>query len=199
MIEYYKKIGDNKMEAYYLEKNMRLKDSLGRINQSALITQNKIDKKALLTQKKDNPLFYLLVPIVLLVLLSLIVIYFYRKKQHKKYISPKLPDRNTDLQGDTSDGDNLLLLLEMVKRNDKHLLAVFQNVFPYLYKRLLEFPELTPLDLEMCVYLKLNIQTKDIATYMRSSINSVDSRKYRLRKKLNIPQNTNLYVWINKL
>lgn len=196
MIEYYKKIGDSKMEAYYLEKNMHLKDSLATINQSALITQGKNDKKALIKQKKNNSSIFLPVLIALIILLLLIIFYFYRRK----YLVSK-SDERIDLQDKDSatNGDNLLLLLEMAKRNDKHLLVVFQNVFPELYKKLLEFPELTPLDLEMCVYLKLNIQTKEIANYMRTSINSVDSRKYRLRKKMNVPQDISLYLWINKL
>lgn len=192
MIEYYKKVGDSKMEAYYLEKNMRLKDSLANINQSALITQNKNDKKALTQQKM--PSFFLPVLIGLTILFLVIIFYFYRKKNGKKNL-----DINIESQDNVTNSDNLLLLLEMAKRNDKHLLVVFQNAFPELYKNLLEFPELTPLDLEMCVYLKLNIQTKEIANYMRTSINSVDSRKYRLRKKMNVPQDTSLYVWINKL
>ncbi|WP_156104442.1 tetratricopeptide repeat protein [Chryseobacterium populi] len=197
MIEYYRKIGDSKMEAYYLEKNMRLKDSLATINQSALITQNKNDKKALITDKPQKTLFVLPVLIASLVLLSLIIFYFYRRKT-KKYPAIE-PEKNIKLQDNTADKEQLMQLLEMAKRNDKHLLVIFQNVFPGLYKKLLEFPELTPLDLEMCVYLKLNIQTKDIANYTRASLNSVDSRKYRLRKKMNVPQDTSLYIWINKL
>ncbi|MBB4807196.1 tetratricopeptide (TPR) repeat protein [Chryseobacterium defluvii] len=198
MIEYYKKNGDSKMEAYYLEKNMRLKDSLATINQSALITQNKNDKKTSTTQKQEKPSYFLPILLIMIVLIPSFIFYFYRKNQHKKYLVSE-PDKYTEPQETTSDGDKLLLLLDMAKRNDKHLLAVFQNVHPELYKKLLEFPELTPLDLEMCIYLKLNIKTKDIANYTRASLNSVESRKYRLRKKMNIPQNTSLYTWINKL
>ncbi|MGG5207676.1 tetratricopeptide repeat protein [Chryseobacterium sp. MIQD13] len=197
IIEYYKKVNDYKMQAYYLEKSKKLTDSLTLIDQSALITQGKIDKKAVTVQKQKSSSLFLPVLIILLILFAIIIIYFYRKKLQKRQFSAEQPDKYKE--DNASAGDKLLLLLEMAKRNDKHLLVVFQNAFPELYRKLLEFPELTPLDLEMCVYLKLNIQTKEIANYMRTSINSVDSRKYRLRKKLNIPQDTSLYIWINKL
>lgn len=161
--------------------------------------RNKREKKVLETQKQKKPSFFWPILIALVVLIPLIIFYFYQKNRHKERFRGEQPDKDMELQDTASDGEKLLLLLEMAKRNDKHLLVVSQNAFPELHRKLLEFPELTPLDLEMCVYLKLNIQTKEIANYMRASLNSVDSRKYRLRKKLNLPQDTSLYLWINKL
>lgn len=51
----------------------------------------------------------------------------------------------------------------------------------------------------MCAYLKLNMQTKEIATYRKISIGAVDNRKYRIRKKLNLLPETDLYKWINSI
>jgi DNA-binding CsgD family transcriptional regulator len=80
-----------------------------------------------------------------------------------------------------------LYSFESAKTNDKNFLITFQQTFPELYQKLLKLnTELTPNDIELCAFLKLNIQTKEIALYKKSSIGSVDNRKYRLRKKLNL-------------
>ncbi|MFP3836197.1 helix-turn-helix transcriptional regulator, partial [Chryseobacterium sp. SIMBA_028] len=58
---------------------------------------------------------------------------------------------------------------------------------------------LTPTDLEYCALIKLNFDTKQIATLKKISIGSVESRKYRIRKKLNINNSENIYTWMTKI
>ena len=48
------------------------------------------------------------------------------------------------------------------------------------------FPLLTPTDLKLCAYLRLNLSTKAIADLLNLSIRGVESSRYRLRKKLNL-------------
>ncbi|WP_228378894.1 helix-turn-helix transcriptional regulator [Chryseobacterium hispalense] len=91
------------------------------------------------------------------------------------------------------------ILLKIAKENNNHFFLAFREEFSDLYRELLKFPELTSADLEMCAYLKLNLQTKEIATYKKISIGAVDNRKYRIRKKLNLPPETDLYKWINTI
>lgn len=45
--------------------------------------------------------------------------------------------------------------------------------------------------------LKLNLSTKEIATLMKISPRGVEIGRYRLRKKLNIPSNVNLFEFFN--
>lgn len=87
----------------------------------------------------------------------------------------------------------------MAKNNEKQFLIVFQEVYSDLYKELLKYSQLTSADLEMCAYLKLNIQTKEIAMYKKVSIGAVDNRKYRIRKKMNLLPESDLYKWINTI
>jgi len=91
------------------------------------------------------------------------------------------------------------ILLKIAKENNNQFFLAFQEEFSDLYQELLKFPELTSADLEMCAYLKLNLQTKEIATYKKISIGAVDNRKYRIRKKLNLLPETDLYKWINTI
>lgn len=63
----------------------------------------------------------------------------------------------------------------------------FREVDPDFFRKLSErFPQLTPNDKKLCAYLKLNLSTKEIASLLNLSLNSVLSARYRLRKKLNI-------------
>ncbi len=46
------------------------------------------------------------------------------------------------------------------------------------------FPRLTPYDIRLCTYLKSNLSTKEIATLLNITPDSVKKAKHRLRKKL---------------
>ncbi|MCE7995776.1 MAG: hypothetical protein HEP71_27605 [Roseivirga sp.] len=47
-------------------------------------------------------------------------------------------------------------------------------------------PSLTAYELRLCTYLKTNLSTKEIATLLNITPDSVKKAKHRLRKKLNI-------------
>lgn len=55
-----------------------------------------------------------------------------------------------------------------------------------------KYPELTSNDLKLCACLKLNLDTKDIASLMNLSVRAIENSRYRLRKKLNIQPTQNL-------
>ncbi|MFP3637277.1 helix-turn-helix transcriptional regulator, partial [Bacillus sp. SIMBA_033] len=73
-------------------------------------------------------------------------------------------------------------------------------MFPAFNRKLLEItPQLTPSDLEYCALMKLNFDTKQIAVLKKASIGSVETRKSRIRKKLNISNSENIYTWLMKI
>ena len=53
-------------------------------------------------------------------------------------------------------------------------------------------PNLTSKDIKLCVYLKMNLTSKEIAPMMNISFRGVELQRYRLRKKLNLIQDENL-------
>ncbi|MNI83388.1 hypothetical protein D3C73_1401850 [compost metagenome] len=64
-------------------------------------------------------------------------------------------------------------------------------------KELLQLsPQLLPAELELCAYMRLNFDTKEIARACRLSVRAVESRKYRVRKKLGIDAEANLQTWM---
>lgn len=69
----------------------------------------------------------------------------------------------------------------------------FKELHEDFFERLLKsFPSLTPKDLKLCAYLKMNLSTKEIAPLMGITIRGVEIHRYRLRKKLDMDSSENL-------
>ena len=57
-------------------------------------------------------------------------------------------------------------------------------------------PKLTPNDLRLCAYLRLNLSSKEIASLLNISSKSIEIKRYRLRKRMNLEHGTNLIGYI---
>lgn len=57
-------------------------------------------------------------------------------------------------------------------------------------------PDLTPNDLRFCAYLRLNLSSKEIAPLLNISTKSVETKRYRLRKRLKLEHNDGLVEYI---
>jgi DNA-binding CsgD family transcriptional regulator len=69
----------------------------------------------------------------------------------------------------------------------------FDQVHIDFNKRLKEdHPDLSPNDLKLCAYLRMNLATKEIAPLLNISVRGVEISRYRLRKKLNLDRETHL-------
>jgi len=59
-----------------------------------------------------------------------------------------------------------------------------------------EFPSLSPQEIKLSTYLRLNLSTKEIADLLNISVRGVEIGRYRLRKKLNLQRTQNLVEFI---
>lgn len=66
----------------------------------------------------------------------------------------------------------------------------------FLKKIKILHPELTPNDLRFCAYLRLNLSSKEIAPLLNISVRSVEIKRYRLRKKMNLAHEKSLVAYI---
>lgn len=57
-------------------------------------------------------------------------------------------------------------------------------------------PNLSPNDIRLCAYLRLNLSSKEIAPLFNISPRSVEIKRYRLRKKMNLEHDDNLVDYI---
>ena len=70
----------------------------------------------------------------------------------------------------------------------------FDKVHSYFLSELKEkYPAITPNELKLCAYLRMNLSTKEIAQLLNISVRGVEISRYRLRKKLQIPTETSLF------
>ena len=94
------------------------------------------------------------------------------------------------------DFQNLMKLINenMTIEDDKNLFeSNFNDVHEAFLKKLkIEFPDLTAADLKLSAYLKMNLASKEIASLFNISVRGLENKRYRLRKKLNLPNDANL-------
>jgi len=75
--------------------------------------------------------------------------------------------------------------------------SYFEEVHADFFERLKEhFPQLSPKDLRLCAYIRMNISTKEIATLMNISDRGVEISRYRLRKKMDVSRDVNLSTFL---
>ncbi len=78
---------------------------------------------------------------------------------------------------------------------------VFKEAFDtadkdFLKKVKLAHNSLTPNDLRLCAYLRLNLSSKEIAPLLSISVRSVEIKRYRLRKKMELTHEQGLVEYI---
>lgn len=94
----------------------------------------------------------------------------------------------------------LLRLLDDTEKSDAdwnqfslHFDQVHTNFLSILKQK---FPNLSQNDLKMSAYLKMNLSSKEIAQLMGITIRGVEVGRYRLRKKLNLASEVNLFDYL---
>lgn len=76
----------------------------------------------------------------------------------------------------------------------------FEEVHPEFYKKLLAVSDsLTQNDLRHCTYIKVKLDSKEIARIMGISPKSVQMSRYRIKKKLQLDKEEDLFVFIEQL
>lgn len=91
-------------------------------------------------------------------------------------------------------------VVDLAKKNDSSFLAKFRELYPEYIQKLLEInPSLENSELVLCAMLKLNFSSKEISNYMFIQHKSTQQKKSRLRKRLNISSDTDLYQFLGSL
>ncbi len=124
---------------------------------------------------------------------------------HKSQVLTNMKIRLMELIENDSglDKEELHRLVRKIDRelDDKQSWNVFETHFDRVHEnffsRLREkHKTLTPKDLRMCAFLRMNLSSKEIAPLQNISIRSVEISRYRLRKKLNLSHDKNLTDFI---
>jgi DNA-binding CsgD family transcriptional regulator len=105
----------------------------------------------------------------------------------------------SEVDKDSEDYKKIIRMLgeDKLKKNWEQFAVHFDKVHSdFLVTLKGQYPNLTPSELKLCAYLRLNLSSKEIAQIMNITIKSVELSRYRLRKKLQIPSEVNLFNFL---
>ena len=89
-------------------------------------------------------------------------------------------------------------IIELARKNDPSFLNRFQELYPEATRRMLQkHNNLSRSELILCAMIFLNFTTKEIAANTFVERRTVETKKYRLKKKLDLPDNVSLDYYIS--
>tara|TARA_R110002012_G_scaffold100556_3_gene239237 strand:- start:1075 stop:3855 length:2781 start_codon:yes stop_codon:yes gene_type:complete len=118
-----------------------------------------------------------------------------KKNEFLNTIKKELIEKNNE-----SSLDKVIKLLDKNINNSKDwefFQEAFNNADKNFFNKIKEIhPILTPTDLKLCAYLRLNLSSKEIAPLLNISPKSVEVKRYRLRKKMDLDHEASLTNYI---
>jgi len=126
-----------------------------------------------------------------------------KKNEVLSTISDKLIKiKNQAVKDETKDAINKISR-EIQKTTEEEIFDEFElrfnQVHSDFYEKLLQrFPDLSPSEQRLCAFLRLNMTTKEISELTGQQVSSLETARYRLRKKLGITNSqTNLITFLS--
>ncbi|WP_160316414.1 tetratricopeptide repeat protein [Flavobacterium akiainvivens] len=145
-------------------------------------------------QQTNHSIVYGIGGAVIVMLCALLVFLYFRKS---KVSIPAETVNSTAAETEDRETVNKKLV-ELCGENHADFIPEFNCAFPYFKEKLVAINEgILDSEVEFCAYLKLNLTTKDIARIKNLEPKTIQNRKYRIRKKLNIPNDTDIYFYFN--
>ena len=121
----------------------------------------------------------------------------------------KLVEELQRIQSTTEDQtvkNKMILLKKRVQKeiDDKQQNRVFETYFDEVHNEFFnrmkeKYPDISPKDLRLCAYIRMNISTKEIASLLNISYRGVEINRYRLRKKLDLERDVNLPTFLSNI
>ncbi len=204
----YKKQGNSDKENEYLNKSISLQDSLdANQNQAIDLSINRLNKereneKVQLKNQNNATLWYSSISILLIILVTIYLYLRIRKKRKKLMESEKII---SEIEKETKDlkrklNENYENIIQLAKEKKTDFFPKFQEAYPELCNELLKInSNLSKSDLSFCAMIWLGFSSKEIAQYISMEHRSVQTKKYRIRKKLNLEAETDLYRFFRSI
>jgi len=198
----YKFLGNSEESDRYFLKFTVLNDS---INLSEKKVMAHAVKRILQEQKqeeqKEKKRLYAVAGGIIILLLT---VFFVIRRKYLKHQKNK--DRLIETQTQQVEvlkkkaGDAYDEIIQLAKEGDPFFMVKFKEIFHEFYEKLMAHtPDLTDHDLKSCAYIKLNLDNKDISRLENVTVRAIQTKRYRLKKKLNLPAEVDLVTWINTL
>lgn len=188
MIEVFEKTGRKDSVILYENKLKHLEIQQLQSKYNSLQQVIDTDKEQTKGEEIRNRFVLVFLTLAFLLILGFIGFQLYRKH--------KASERNIPLQ---TPEETYSKLLNLIQNGDPAFMFVFEKSFPDFSEKLLKItPTLQNSEIEFCALLKLKLSTKDIARLTFIEARTVQNKKYRIRKRLNIPPATDIYQWFDQ-
>ena len=131
------------------------------------------------------------------------VLYLLKKNEYITVITHKLRDLSEGV-----DRQQKKIIIDLVREMENSILRDawsefelrFNDVHQEFYRKLNEkHPGLSPNELRLSAFLRLNMSSKEIASISFQSVQSLKVARYRLRRKLNLSRGENLVTYLSQL
>ena len=109
-----------------------------------------------------------------------------RREDKKTLVTGKINEIRNDLQGYLNDDDGW-------NKFEENFNLVYDD---FMKKLTSQFATLKMSDRKLCAYLRMGLSSKEMASLLNMSVRSIETARYRLRKKLNLEAGDNLTDFI---
>ncbi len=196
----YEKKGDVKKALLYSKEKSRIQDGLKsrNVNHSDSAIDNLLNNKDNEAKKRLSDLqkYGIIIFIMLFGFVGLKI--YSSRRNHKKSqnIIIEKENENQKLKEQLNEAfENIVLL---AKDNNPEFIIRFSEIYPDYYNKLITIePKLLNTEIKLCAMIFLGFSSKDIADYTFVTLKAAQHRKFRLRKKLNIPSDADINTWLN--
>lgn len=194
----YKMLNDPQKEKEAMQKYTEEKTALENIQNEAIniSIDHMLSDKAEESDGFQKKIYLYIGGIIVLLLVVFILLY-----RHNRVLRQKKNEFKSEaLSLKSRINDSFDELVTLAKKNDSTFLTRFQEIYPGFCPKLLEInPRLGASELAFCAMIKLNFTSKEIAEYTFIQHKSVQQKKHRLRKKLNVPTGQELFIFFDSL
>ncbi|WP_309433265.1 LuxR C-terminal-related transcriptional regulator [Chryseobacterium sp.] len=195
LYDLYESTGQKDSVGYYSNWLVEVEDVNHKQNQAlndTLDKQNELENTNI--KKKTKGLFFILsVSVVTCILFIFLFLYYYKKHKSKNLDKIDIPHQLPVQESIFKE------VIQLAKENNPEFMTRFNEYCPRFSGELLKVSPLKISEIRFCAYIYLNFSTKEIADYTFISVRTVQTKKYHIRKKLNIPGDMDIYVWFSRL
>lgn len=112
-----------------------------------------------------------------------------RRGDPKARLARQIQDIRKSIQTNMNDDDNW-------EKFEENFNMVYDDFMKTLTAR---FPDLKTNDRKLCAYLRMGLSSKEMASLLNTPVRSIETARYRLRKKLNLDGGENLTEFIRNI
>lgn len=199
----YKSIGNSEKAALYFEKAGALADSLVLVQNKARDVAARDFVESYDSRSREYTFSWLLIGglMVLLAATGLVVVYFRRKKimaiefQEKQRSIKEIKEEPEVVEPITKNE-----ALDLINTDQTAFLTQFKHRHKVLYYKIMsQSPKPSRPEVNLLAMIWVGLSSKEIANCTFVQHKTIQTKKYRLRKKLSLPKGTDFQTWMDSL